>query len=424
MRDVSFLTRFAGPVGTNWGVYRPANVAGALGLGSPGMPAWALGIPHAGAVGGPQVQEAQVNGPNDFVPFRRATTGRTGQLATTGPVAVTAAQQLVEVPLDGSGFVYGVHLDVSVVTAANAAAVAYTEDAPFSALASVIFMDVTGETHNLDGYSLYLANAYGGWRTYDENVSVDANIWLLTAGAGATGGSFRFHLLIPVGINERDLIGLLGNEDRAQRYFMRNDIAPSATIYTVAPTNAGNITIARSYRSYTVPAPSNSLGHRQETLPPKFGVIHSITRAVSPSAPAGGATVQHQLPRLGNTIRNLICVFRSNGTRALAEASAPTRLALYIGDVPLFIDTWASIRQRMFEAYGFDADNGVIVYSFLRDFVSPRAGAELMEDYLWTQKVTQAYLEVTYPAGFGAANNSLTFITDDLKVPANVDLYA
>jgi hypothetical protein len=230
--------------------------------------------------------------------------------------------------------------------------------------------------------------------------------------------------MIPVGINERDLIGILGNEDRAQRYFMRNDIAASTAVYSVSPTTLGQVTIERSYRSYTVPAPSNSLGGRQETLPPKFGVIHSITRAVSPSVPAGGATIQHQLPRLGNTIRNLICVFRQNGSRTTAETNAPTRLALYIGDVPLFIDTWSAIRDRMYEAYGFDAPAGVIVYSFIRDFISPRAGAELMEDYLWTQKVTQAYLEVTYPTAFGSTNNSLTFITDDLKVPANVDLYA
>jgi len=378
----------------------------------------------AAAVGGPQVQEAQINGPSDMVPFRRASTGRTGQLATTGPVAMTAAQQLVEVPLDGSGFVYAIELDVQAVAAGNSAAVAYQEDAPYSALASIVFNDVTGETHNADGFSMWLANKYGGWEPSSQAASSDPNEFRQISGAGATGGTFRFHLMIPVGLNERDLIGILGNEDRAQRYFMRNDIAPSASVFSTAPTALPNVTIERSYRSYTVPAPSNSLGHRQETLPPKFGVIHSITRAVSPSVPAGSATVQHQLPRLGNTIRNLICVFRSNGSRLTAELNNPTRIALYIGDVPLFIDTWGALRDRMFEAYGFDAPNGVIAYSFIRDFFSPRAGGELMEDYLWTQKVTQAYLEVTYPSGFGSTNNSLTFITDDLKVPANVDLYA
>lgn len=393
----------------------------------PGLAPADLGIAcFAGAaVGGPQVQEAQINGPSDVVPFRRATTGRSGQLASTGPIVITAGQQLIETPLDGSGFVYGVQLDVrAVVPSTNSATVTYLEDAPYSALASVIFNDVTGETHNVDGYSLRLAEIYGGWAPTNMEASLDTLVYQRVAGAVATGGNFRFHLLIPVGINERDLIGILGNEDRAQRYFMRSDIAPSAAVYGTGPTALPNVTIERSYRSYTVPSPANTLGHRQETLPPKFGVIHSITRAVSPSSPAGSATIQHQLPRLGNTIRNLIAVFRSNGSRATAEANLPTRLALYIGDVPLYIDTPAALRKRMYETYGFDAPAGVFVYSFLRDFISPRAGAELMEDYLWTQKVTQAFLEVTYPAGFGSTNNSLTFVTDDLKVPANVDLYA
>jgi hypothetical protein len=419
MRNIPY-ERYEGHV-SPVAVYRPAGV-GAMSV-TPGIMGIAF-FAGAAAVGGPQVQEAQINGPSDIVPFRRSSTGRTGQLATTGPQAMTAAQQLIEVPLDGSGFVYAVELDIACVTAANAAVVVYAEDAPYSAIASLIFNDVTGETHNLDGFSAHLAEVYGGWAPTNEETSTDVGIFQRIAGAAANGGSFRFKMAIPVGINERDLIGILGNEDRAQRYFMRNDLAPSASVYTTAPTALGNVTIQRSYRSYTVPSPANSLGNRQETLPPKFGVIHGITRAVSPSVPAGGATVQHQLPRLGNTIRNLIVVFRSNGSRALAEASAPTRLALYIGDVPLFIDTPQALRDRMFEAYGFDAPAGVYVYSFLRDFFSPRAGAELMEDYLWTQKVTQAYLEVTYPAGFGAVANSLTFITDDLKVPANVDLYA
>lgn len=420
MRDFPWQM-FAGAVGA-WASYTPVGV-GALRT----LPAWQLGIAHANApaVGGPQVQEAEINGPSNVVPFRRASTGRTSQLATTGPIAMTAAQQLVEVPLDGSGFVYAIEYDVLCVTAANVAAVAFNEDAPYNAIASYVYNDVTGETHNLDGYSLRLAGLYGGWLPVDDAVSLDPNIFAMVPGAVANGGSFHYQTILPIGLNERDLIGILGNEDRAQRYFMRSDIAGSAVVYGVAPTALGAVTIQRSYRSYTVPSPTNSLGHRQETLPPKFGVIHSITRAVSPSLPNGPATVQHQLPRLGNTIRNLICVFRSAGTRLAAEAAAPTRVALYIGDVPLFIDTWAAIRQRMYEAYGFDAPNGVIVYSFLRDFISPRAGAELFEDYLWTQKVTQAYLEVTYPAAFGAAaTNSLTFITDDLKVPANVDLYA
>ena len=34
-----------------------------------------------------------------------------------------------------------------------------------------------------------------------------------------------------------------------------------------------------------------------------------------------------------------------------------------------------------------------------------------------------AQFAINYPAAFGAAANSLTVITDDLQIPANVDIY-
>jgi hypothetical protein len=77
----------------------------------------------------------------------------------------------------------------------------------------------------------------------------------------------------------------------------------------------------------------------------------------------------------------------------------------------------------MFNRYGFDAPAGVLVYDAISDFFTG-AGAELGEDYWWTNGLVNAQFEITYPSGFGSTNNSLDVITDDLLVPAEIDFYA
>lgn len=372
------------------------------------------------SVGGPGVPQTEANPPGGMVPFRRATTGRTSLLPVTGPTLITAATQPVQVVVDGSGYIYGIDLDVNATGGIDAGPnAAGNEDAPYNALSSVVFGDVNGELVNLDGYSLFLANLYGGYSDHPLDGSSDPNVF----SAVSTVGDFRFHLTVPIGINRRSLLGLVANQDRAQKYSLRTDIAPSATIYSSAPDTLPSVTITRTYDNYAVPAAQNANGAAQQQVPPKFGVLHFLTQSVNPSAPSGGSTVQHYLPRLGNTIRLLILVFRStNGSRATAEATMPTRISLKLGDTPIFTETVAYRRALMFARYGFDAPDGVLVYDFITDVIN-QAGAEMGEDYAFTNGLVNCQFEVTYPAGWGAGS-SLTVITDDLVIPANVDIYA
>lgn len=391
-------------------------------------------------VGGPEVPTSNANEPGSMIPFRRATTYRTQQIdtLTLASPAITAAQQNQEITVQGSGYIYGIDLDVQVVTAANAAAVAYVEDAPWSALASVVFRDVQGELVNLDGFSLRLANLYCGYRLAREDTpstatvaaatpgvtgSLDTGVFQQVGTAAATGGSFRFHLWVPIATNARDVIGLLGNQDRAMRYQLRTDIAPTASIYSVAPTTQGALTVRRTYHSFAVPSATNANGARQQQVPDKFGVLHYTTKNRNVAVPAGGSTVNHPLARLGNTIRVMILVLRSNGSRATAETNIPTLITFKLGDVPIFSETPQHRRFLMFQRYGFDAPAGVFVYDAITDFIM-RAGGELGEDYWWTNGLVNAQFEITYPAGFGSTNNSLDVITDDLQVPSGLDLYA
>lgn len=423
MRDIP-VERYAGQTPNPVAVYRIPILAALAGIGmlEAGIAAFSMTYP----VGGPAVPQTQARETGSPVPFRRATTMRHQKISVTGPQVVTTSQQQVQVNIEGSGYIYGLDLHVqSVVPSTNAATVVATEDAPWAALASVVFADVNGELVNLDGFSLHLLDMYGGYRSRDETASADTSVYSNVTGTGATAGNFQFHLWVPVGTNERDLIGILGNQDRAQRYNIRDDIAASSVIWSTPPTALPNLTITRTYESFTVPAAVNARNQRQEQIPPKFGVLHYGTKTLNPGAtPQGGATVNHYLARLGNTIRLLILVLRANGSRATAEANAPTLFNFKIGDVPIYTVGPAYQRQLMYQRYGFDAPNGVYVFDAIADFKSPGAGTEYGEDYWWTNGLNNAQFEITYPSGFGSTNNSLTIITDDLQVPAGIDLYA
>jgi hypothetical protein len=438
IRDIP-TERYEGQVPSPFAVYRPAGV-GAFSSQSIAVSALAtlVGIgmfasPNV-AVGGP-ITQVQENNPGRSIPFRRSTTFRIAQLQTTAQLMTAGAQQ-VDVVIEGSGYVYGIDLHIFGTTAGNALGVVWFEDAPWSSTDTLVFRDVNGELVNLTGYHARLLNIYAGYQKFLEasmnglaNPTADvANIFNQVGGAGATGGTFRYHLWVPVGLNKRDLRAVLGNQDRAQKYSLRSDIASGAgaaggPLYVTAPTTLPTVNIERFYYNYAVPARANAGGAAQSQFPDDFGILHYSTQSINASAPQGGATVNHFLSRLGNTIRVLVLELKSNSTRALAEASAPLRIQLNIGDTPLFVETPATRRTEMFKRYGWDAPNGVYVYDFMTDIIGI-AGDELGVDYLYTNGLVNAQFQITYPAGFGAAANTMTVLTDDLVIPPTVDIYA
>ncbi|MHB8674585.1 MAG: hypothetical protein ACYDAK_13035 [Candidatus Limnocylindrales bacterium] len=377
-----------------------------------------------GAVGAPailgQSTDLQTAG---GIPFRRATTPRTDKLQVISGISVSAAIQRFDQSVDGSGYLAAINIDVNVVTAANAAATAYNEDGPYNFLNSVVLRDVNGELINITGYHLFLANLYFGYTpTVSRESSIDTNIFQKVTGAGGTGGSFRFHLYAPCAINKRNLLGLVGNQDRAQRYSLRTDLDTTATIYSTGPTTPGAITVTKTYENYAVPPAVNQFNVPQQQFPDAFGALHFITQTVSESVPTGGSTVNHYVKRVGNTIRAICLVFRMNGSRVSAEANLPTGVQMKIGDTTIFNESVSYRRRVMFDRFGFDAPAGVLVFDWITD-VMMRAGLEFGDDWIWTQSIVNFQFLISYPAAFGSTNNSLTFITSDLIIPPNIDPY-
>lgn len=374
-------------------------------------------------VGSPAVGTPDVNAQNiPSVPFRIGTLER-NDLTNVDTQTMTASELLIERVAPGTGFVYGFDLDYNATAAGNAATVTYAEDGPYSACSQVIFRDVNAEVINCDGFSLKQAARYGGWESFNEESSADTLIWNKVTGSGATGGSFRFHLKVPVALNRRTLLGLLGNQDRGQNYLLRANLAGSGSVYGTAPTALPSVTINRHYESYVVPNPVNDQGKPQQVQPPFYGVIPYITKSVSSNAPTGGQTTNHFLQRLNTTIRCFVLILRSNGSRATAETNLPTNVQLRIGNQSIYNELPAVRRRIMYDRTGFDAPAGMLVYDLEHDF-DGKIGYELGNDWYWTQQLTEAQFTITYPSGFGSTNNSLTIITLDMTVPAGMNLYA
>lgn len=385
------------------------------------------------AVGGP-ITQVQEQNPGNQIPFRRATTFRTAQLQSTTTTMTTSTIQ-IDVVIEGSGYIYGIDLHAAATTSGNSAAVTFLEDAPWSRIDSCIFRDVNGELVNVTGFHLRVMNLYAGYIKFKEAPvrgepipTLDTlNIFNQVVGIGATGGTYRFHAWVPVGLNKRDLRGILGNQDRAQKYSLRTDLAASGSIYGVSPTALPSDTIDRMYYNYAVPAAANANRAPQAQFPPDFGILHYTTQSVNASAPVGGATSNHFIQRLGNTIRLLVFVLRLNTgsppSRQAAEGNLPSRIQLNIGDTPIFVETAVTRRTEMYKRYGWDAPNGVFAYDFMTDIISI-AGDELGVDYLYTNGLVNAQFQITYPSGFGSTANTFTVLTDDLVIPPTVNIYA
>lgn len=366
-----------------------------------------VGSPLPNPAVGPPSQQA--------IPFRRATTERVGQLPAETAVAIGANEVQIQRNVDGAGYIFGIALRCVANTAGNAAATAFVEDGPWSALSSIVFEDVNAQVLNLTGYDAYIINLIN--RTYAvrfQDQSTNTNLFQLITGAGATGGSFAFFLRVPVATNRRDLRGLLANQDRAQKYLLRTNVASSGSIYSTAPTVLPTLLIEKYYENYTVPLPQSPTGAAQEIIPRDFGTIHYSTATVSEASPVGGSQINHYIKRLGNTMRWITLIARSNSSRATAETNFPTNIQVKVGEDALFNESWHYRKALAYERFGFDMPNGVIPYDWTHDFAAA-AAFEFGDDWIHTQALVNAQYLITWPAGFGSTANSLKFVTDDMQ---------
>lgn len=395
------------------------------------------------------MQTASVNAPSQArVAFRAATMERIDILAAEA-VTLSAALQPIQRTVEGAGYIYGLNLDVVATGATSTAAsvAAYTEDAPFNVLDTVSLADANGELYNLSGFEAavvscmtredadppIISNADGaalpsstGVGGMGTTASQDPNIVLNVGAVGtlsttaAAGGNFRFPLRIKVAANRRDLLGLLGNQDRSQKYQLRTDVSASSVVFSTAPSSLPALAINKFYEEYSIPLPTAPDGTPQEVFPASFGTMLYHTRQTSATAPSNGGQVSHFLQRIGNTIHFLALIFRSatastsTPIRGNADINPPTAISLKLGEDVVFRETWTYRRTLQFERLGFDSFRGVLLYDWIHDF-GPFAGFELGDDLIHTEALVNAQFLVSYPttASTWQPGSFLKFITRD-----------
>lgn len=316
-----------------------------------------------------------------------------------------------------AGFLRGLVVRVEAITAGNAAATAFTEDGPFIALDTITLEDVNSApiVGPINGYDLYVINKYGGYTHNDDPKNQPR--FLATTGAGATGGSFRFVLRVPVELVNRDALGSMPNKSGTAMYKLRMRLSPSATIYATAPTALPTVNVKVQQVDWWDPDATDLRGRPLAQNPPAVQTTQYWVKNTW-SVPAGA--LRQQLERVGYLIRNLIFILEDTaGARSVGETDFPDPFTLLF-EANILVQrlkdvwTWNIAQQYGYGGATFDAagarDNGVFVEPFCLDF-GLKPGAETRRGYLPTSSAARVEAQGTIG---GAGAHTLTVLTNDV----------
>lgn len=378
------------------------------------MPTGATMAPGAVNGNSSQSETADKNAAVSAVPFTRASFRHFESNGTVSKVLTASQQDAGVQEVNSYGYMRAILLRVR-ATGGAGTSVAGKANAPWNVLQDIILSEPNGATilHLSDGYQLYLANKYGGYKGYNDPRQ-------LLSAIGATTGNFEFVIRIPVEISERDALGALPNQNAASSFQVRYKIADSASIYSTAPTTLPTITVDMYLEAWAQPLGSSPAGGVNQTTPPalnttqywsvqQYNVVSGLNRI--------------RLTRVGNYLRNLVFMWTESSART--ESDWPDDFKLWLDSTPVELNIAAQLwRDRIFDRYGYigtlDAagarDTGVFPYDFCHEFDGV-VGHELRDAWLLTNTSSRLEIEGT----FGNAG-TLYVITNDITVAGNVFL--
>lgn len=329
-------------------------------------------------------------------PFTKASKRITEPFADITRALSASAQTLQQIDVPANGYLRSIVLDVQVSGTTGAT---YNPDAPFNVLESVQLSDVNGQPIVLlSGYDLFLANLFGGYVAHADPQDYP--------GYSSTTSGFRFQVRIPVEIVQRNALGCLANLNAAMTYKVKITLAPIAEVYASNGTGATARIIA-TCESWANPLATDLNGVPNTPTPPALGTTQNWSEYVSPTT-VGQNTIR--LPRVGNTIRNLIFVNR-DATGARTDSGIPSELSLLIDGNQWRRNSFDYELQRIFELYQYstgDRPAGVWVLPLTDDF-DGMPGDEMGDYWLQTSGATRLELQGSFTAA-----GSLTVITNDI----------
>lgn len=328
--------------------------------------------------------------------------------------------------LDTDGFTSQLYVIMQCTTAANAAAVTFDEDAPFSAIQSLQFSDTNNKPilGPVTGHDLYLICKYGGYGHNDD--AKNSPNFFATTGAGATGGSFKFVLRVPIEIVHRDGFGSLLNKSASAVYKLDITLAGGADVYGVNPTTFGSVRTRVQQFGWMDSDQQDVYKNPADPNPP---ALNSIQYWDKQTLVVGTGSMNQQLNTFSGLVRNLIFELRtSTGVRSDNDLPDPFELH-YDKTVPVsrLNDAW---REQMSIDYGYSGftetttgvntqDRGVRALPFTKDY-GLKPGAESRFGYMPVTSATSLVMRGT--VGSTDSANAHTFnVFVNYVWPANGD---
>ena len=283
-------------------------------------------------------------------------------------------------------------LQVVCTTAANAAAVTFAADGPFNVCTQILLSDAARKQLILwtNGYYGYLANNFGGYKTFKMDASTRG--YSVTTGAVGAGGSFTFDMLLPQEC-ARDGICSYPNMDSSQRLTVDLTINANANIYGVAPTNPGTLVVTPIVYYYTKPAAANAANAAQETVPPGAGSVQ-FWRTQSFVLSSGNNLVPVQLS--GRYIRNILAIF-TDGSDVRSDTVRPTSVRAELDNNLIFDSTTLDWDADIYRTFGIDTPTGLIPLLLGTTDPDGIGGNEWGDDWWYT--TTSSQLTLKFSAG-------------------------
>jgi hypothetical protein len=310
-------------------------------------------------------------------PFVTGTRTLESEVYQTNVTLSASTQVLTPYEFQVDGYLAGALIRVTGTTAGNSAATAFQADGPFSVLQSVIVEDIGGKQimGPLSGWQLYVLNRFGGF-VYNSDARANG-IYTVTTGAGATGGSFRFILRVPIQVRRRDGLGSLPNRNASATYKLKCTINTSATVYSTAPTAAPTVNVQIQQHGW---ATSDNRDYKGNAVSPTPNGIGSLLYTDVETIQLSSGSFNQRMSTFGGLLRLLVFELRdATGSRAQGEADFPSLFEMEIDKVKCFSRSPVTWEHLMSEDYGLTSaaesatatnvkPDGVFAIHWLDDF--------------------------------------------------------
>lgn len=330
------------------------------------------------------------------------------------------------------GFLRGIYMMFEGTASTNVATVAYAVgqlDAPFNAIDTIVLEDTNSKPliGPFGGFDLYLINKYGGY-AYGQDPK-EFPEYAADTGAGATI-TIKFILRLPVELVNRDALGALPNKSGTNKFRIKTRLAASATVFSVAPTNAMVCRLRYTPENWWEPDAQDLKGRPLQQSPPASQTTQYWTKGVY-QVSTGDNRIQVQ-QGLGYLLRNYIFINRTTADlrSSTSDGNFPDPATVQFEANVLFDRVRLLWQERIFRLWnlkvpvatsdvvaatgGGGREYSVYPLPFNDDF-GLMPGAEVRRGYLATSDGSR----MEFRGNFGAAANFV--VLANYVAPARMD---